>query len=508
MRFGFALSLLLAALALASCSSDQVSTQPSPQPSQDAAADEQDVAAQVESGPLPDVETVSRCRLDSGADPVALCVQKFVLLAQHAQAFSPATGVADSWDSISAGPHEPDGSIATTPEDNVGYGASIARYLSSARVYGDTEANDALGSDLKALAPIVRSQLATLSDQYGGELYLRLRTLANGLRLLNATEEADKLDTIADAYGRGIYDKHYGAISTTLADGGSEGGASTDGRPPEDSGDSSVQAHALIGQLRADGTIGYEPALVSSGAVALLDLAQRHRGTEAANAARWQGAAEDALGYIWRRGRDPSTGMFYRSLVTSADSEHDALSGEAPQDELSSDVQATVAFSLLQATDYLADSDSGIGLQSAYPFLDRASELVESMNGVHSLWDSKRNGYYQGWALALGQMSTDKPTRANALMLAVLHRLFVLTSVPQFDQIKPLRAIVSSQLPLYSSLLSATQDQMSYFQAVPADFDLDGDDAASLQGGRKSYFSAANAVAFEGLDDQWYGWNR
>lgn len=431
----------------------------------------------------PEAAPVAHCTLDNGSDPVGLCVQKLVLGHEHAAAFDPAMGVAESWDASTLRPDEADGGVLHNVYDDVGYGASIARYHVSAGIYGDTEITAMLDADLLKLAPLIESELATPPNEYGGDLYWDLRTVAGGLRFLNRNDEADRVDGIAEVYAQQILDSHFVKLPPQ-ADGGVDDG--------------------ILGTVLGGGVVAYESADAATGALALLDMASRCGADDSGSATSWQQAAEMALEHVWARARDKSTGMIFRSLMTSGDPDHDALAGDQPQDVLLTDVQATVAFALLRAWDMLAQDDSGKGLVSSFPYKARAETVLVNANGTASLWDGAKGGYIAGYVPSTSSRITDKPTRGNALMLAAARRLFVIGEPGQAGQINPLRALLLSRLPLHASLLSATADQMSYFLAVPSDYDIDAVPVGTTPR-LKSYFSRANAVVVEALYDQWYG---
>jgi hypothetical protein len=438
----------------------------------------------------PEAAPVTRCKLGTGADPVALCTQKLVLLSLHEAAMLPGVGVASGWNPKTLAPDTIDGGgVAHDLHDDVAYGAAVARYHASAAYYGDTEATAVLDADLKALAGVVSAVLSPLPDEYGGELYFDLRAMAVGLRRLNRDDQAEGIDALAEAYARSIHDVHFRALGGAV-DAGADAGA-----PVED---------GVLGRAMGDDVV-YEPARVATGALALLDLASRRASAEPASAAAWRRAARASFEHLWARAREPKTGMFFRALVATAGAGADSLVPfPAPGDALLTDVQARAALAFLRAQDLIDTSGPALAELSSLPLLERAGATIAAMNAAPKLWDDARGGYFAGWVPSSSALLDDKPTRANALLFAALHRWHVMGSSPYAEQIKPLRSLLTSRTPPHTGFFSAVTDQTGYFESVPAHFDLDGEDADAGAAGR-SYSSAAVAAAAEGFEEQWFG---
>ncbi len=156
--------------------------------------------------PIPGSDAaVVNCMVTKGEDYISFCVQKQILLAEHA-VFDPKVGLASSWNAKTGTPDADGGAVLHDVRDDVAYGASLSLYEVSAEVYADTEiASSVVTPDLLALAPLVEAELATLPATYDGELYMRLRRFAAGLELIDDTKDGAAIDAIAQAYGEAIY---------------------------------------------------------------------------------------------------------------------------------------------------------------------------------------------------------------------------------------------------------------------------------------------------------------
>ncbi len=419
--------------------------------------------------------------LDNGSSPVELCIQKLVLGALHEAAFVEDRGVLASWDSTTFVPDKDDGGAPLHDvHDDVAFGAAINAYGLSATRYGDTELTPTLDQDLIHLVPTLKKELATLPDEYSGELYMHLRGVAVGLRYLNQNDDANAMDQIADAMGRAIFG-HFVPL------------AANDG----------VLAQNAIDR-------DYAPADVATGALALLDMAVRHTADDAANAVKWADAAQASLDHIYARGREPIRKMYFRLLVPSAAAEKDDLSprAPAPQDVLTTDASGTVALALLRAGELTANNKGALPKLVSYPFVARANEAIASVNAAPSLYDAARTGYMEGYVPSTATLLTNKPTRANALLFAAIHRANVADVSPYASQLKPLRTVMAARSPSNVSLLTSGGAQNAYFQAVSKDFGLlssDGGAGAGSVPRPNSYASAAILIAVEGFNEQWVG---
>ena len=507
---------LVAFVGVGACGSD--APEPASPVSNDGSADALEASSDQKSDPyVPPSDTgpKAHCTLDNGGDPVGLCVQKLVLQVLHDAAFTASAGLVESFDSTTFLPDLADGGAPShEPNDDVAYGASIARYHASSGVYGDNELTAVLDSDLKKLVALVLSEFATLPDEYDGQLYLDLRTMAGGLRLLNDNEDADKLDVIAEAYGRAIYDVHYKDLPSMVNDAGADG---TDGDldattdvPEETDGGPTIPGNGIIGRAIGGDQVQYETASVTSAALVLIDLASRHASDEPVLAEAWQRAAVLSLQHVWSFAREPVTGMLYRGMIATSGTT-DVLGGAEPKDALLIDVQATAALSMLRAKEIVDASTTGpgvdaggplLGVAATWPFLQSADALIGAANGSKSLWDPNLGGYFRGWVPSASTLLTDKPTVGNGRMLAAVHRSAVVGSSPYASQLTQLRALMMQRFPEHTSLLSAYGGQVAYFTSVPGDFNMDG--AESGVPFYRSYFTGVNTSACEALDEGWF----
>jgi hypothetical protein len=492
-------------IALVACGSD--ASNPAVTPSADAGSDVNDAATDPKSEHVPQEDSgpTIKCKLDQGGDPVGLCEQKFVLQAWHDAAYKSAAGVAESWDSTTFVPDQDgQGNLLHDARDDVAYGASLASYYQSAKVYGDNELDAMIAGDLKELVPLIDAELGTLPDDYDGELYVNLRAMAGGVRARNDLDSASKLDAIADKYARAVFDVHYKALPEAPSDGGvpdaedaAEGGG-TDGDADGDAAGEVVTGNAIIGKAVGD-QVQYESASVASAALALADMAWRH--PDDTNAAEWQRAAVRAWMHLWQHAREPSSGMLYRTMITTA-AGVDELSGEAPNDVLLIDVQATVALSMLRAVELVNAHGSELAIVATWPLLSGAQDLVGRANEA-GLWDAELGGYYEGVVASSQQKLTDKTTRGNGRMLMAVHRSAVEGSSAYAGQMTTLRTLLMQRYPMNTSLLSALDGQVGYFIAVARDYKMEGLEAGTPR--YLSYFSRANGWGCEALGDGWYG---
>ncbi len=426
------------------------------------------------------------------SDPVGFCTQKLVLRTEHQAAFDATRGLAQSWSSSTAKPDvDANQMVLHDPRDDAGFGAAVARYISSANTYGDNEITLTLQVDIVHLVPTLITELTPPPAGYAGDLYLDLRTMASGLRYTDRNDLAAQVDALAEAYGRAIYTTSY----VTLATGDGGAGDAILGTPVQSDGGSAT---------------AYAPGDVATGAYALADLAQRHASAEPANAAAWQSAAALVLAHLDARAKDPTTGLYYAALVTSADPAHDALAAADPSgppaDALLSDVAARVSLAMLRTQDLATNNPTTLPALLAAPLEARAEALLAALDSTpQSLWDTTVGGYFAGWVPSTSQLLTDKPTRANALLLGAIHRASVMGNGPDQTRVIPLRKLVVGTTDPDSpevtgaetSLMSVVTNQNGYFLAVPASFDFTGVDAGSNTR-EKSYFSSANAAAVEG----------
>lgn len=448
------------------------------------------------------------CTIDNGADPVGFCTQKLVLKAENDVAFDATRGVARSWDwATLALDQDASHMVRHDPLDDAAFSAAVALFLNSALTYGDNEITSTMRSDLVKLAPMLMAELNPPPAGYAGELYVDLRTTAGGYRFIARNDLADAADAIADAYGRTIHDTYFAAL------GGGDGGA-PDG---------------ILGTPAAGGATAYAPGDVATGALALIDMAVRHATDEPAHAAAWQHAAARALGHLDARARDPGTGLYFAALVTSTDPGHDALAPAAasgpPADALLTDVAGRVALALTRAQALVTSNAGALPALASLPLEARAEGLIAALDTTpKSLWDASGgpsvgtggggdagtagSGYFAGWVPSTAELLTDKPTRANALVMAALHRATIQGAPADGARVVTLRRLFSNTTHPKTSLISVVPGQNGYFLQVPRSFDLAGADAGADSGTdpqRTSYFAQANADGIKALSELWVG---
>jgi hypothetical protein len=462
------------------------------------AQDRLDAGTLLDGSVAPD-SNVSRCALDDKTDPVAFCTQKRALRALHDAAFDRARGVASGWDSTTGSPDANDsGALLHDWHDDLGYAAAIALYLSNASLYGDDELNPTVTADLLALAPLIEQELANLPDEYGGEVYLHLRRAAGGARFVNDTSDGDKLDAIADAYAHNVTARYFVSLSSSSQAIDAAAGDAATSTPD-----------GIIGRARG-GERAYLTADVATAAVALLDLAVRApTGSQQSSA---QLAAEAALDHIYRRARDPVTGLYFRALVTSSDPTHDQLdSSPTPSDALATDVTATVALALSRAQEMVNTNRAALTLVAAYPFGDHVAEALSSVNGGTSLYDgpagdaaATSTGFMEGYIPSAQSLITTKALRDNAFLLAVLHRQRIMAGTRWDTEILPMRATLVQPVPPGGGFFSVVPNQNAYLRAVSRNFNFVSDS----DGGEPhahSYQSAAVVAFVEGMSELLYG---
>ncbi len=468
----------------------------------------------------PDIDASKRsCSLDNGFDPVLLCTQKLFLRAAHEAAFVAATGVLASWDATTGAPDKDNsGAFLHDVHDDVAYARACATYAASASRYGDSELTSTLDIDLATLAPLLKASLATAPDEYAGDLYMDLRAAIVGLRVLNRTADADALAAIADTIGKAIY-AHFVVLSGSSLDGGAPDAGADGGVPAFDAGDAGTlppgDGVLASDALRKD----YAPDLVATGALALLDMAVRHGADDPASAAAWVSVAQQSLDHVYYRARDPGTRL-YRRLLTPGAGGADDLSPRAavPADLLATETTAAVAFALLRAQEVVdTGSKSGgpIRLVGGYPFTSRANEALDALNGrAVGLYDGDKGGYMEGWVPSASMLLTNKPTRANALALAAIHRANVLGVSPYGAQVKPLRAVLGARSPFGAGLFASSSGQNAFYASVAKGFSVppaaytigDAGNVGPLVAHPNSYVTSALVSVAAAFDDEWYGY--
>lgn len=455
-----------------------------------------------------DVVVSDLCTLSDGTDPVALCVQQKVLGNELHYAYTKGQGVASSW--ASTAPYAAGTTHAVL--DDVGLAGALGAYLCSSAVYGNNSSTTAFDAALLDLAQLLPQELvASPLVGYDGETYFRLRWAQAGFYLVNNVA-AGTIQGLADAYGASLQTQAH----TIAASGSSPGGV-------------------VIGTPNGDGTVTYAPVQTMMAATALLDMAVQHwsdpdAGTEPS---QWATTAAAVIAYVQARGRDPQTGLYYQSLVTSADAGHDALAPAVPTSDTElGDDQAWIVLALTRAQDLLAQlqaepSDSGAdagppdgSASTEQAYLTAANALVAAMTTT-ALFDGSATpptppppgAFMEGLVASTGQVLTDKTTAENAILLGAFHRANGLSSLLGYE-VGELRAAVVQTTPVSSSLLSVvtesnTNVQQAYLTAASKTWgyavSFSDAGAGAVEPGATDYDTDAVIAAIEGLNELWYG---
>jgi hypothetical protein len=447
------------------------------------------------------------CSLFDGTDPVAFCIQKRALGAQLSGAYAKTAGVAPSWDSMTG--------ITGTPHswrDDVGFASSIASFHCSSAIYGDTDLAPQLDAVLPDLAQTIVGELTAAPTGYDGEDYFRLRNAVVGINYVDTAEDATLGDAatiaqLADTFGRNLQGTY---AQTVTWDGGDAGTTAT-----------------LLGTSDGQGHVVYAPAQVVMGAAALLDMAIKH--PTDTSAATWVATALSSLQYVWARGRDTVSGLFYQQLVTSGDPGHDALGQGSPTpDALLTDVQAEAVLGFARVQDRLNTlmqaGDAGMDgstLGQAVYWQD-ATTIVQAL-ATANLFDGTMSpsqppppgAFMAAFIPSTAATDTNKTTIGNAWLLGGFGRVAVgLVSHLSDVVLGQLRAALIEESPPNSSLYSVVTDmggssiQTAYLQAASKSYGYDvlfspdggtgGQDPTAT-----SYRSDAVAAMVEGFTQLW-----
>jgi len=446
----------------------------------------------------------------NGTDPVAFCLQKTVLQNELSDAYAQGKGVSPSWNAMGmpGSPH--------SWRDDVGFAASIGAYHCSSSTYGDNQLTPKLDAIMPDLGATIVGELTSAPTGYDGEDYFRLRAAATGLQYANDTMHAATLGQLADAFARNLQTTY--AQTVTLP----EGGTAT-----------------VLGTPDGMGNVAYAPAQVIMAAAALVDMASLHASDPDAGAdvSTWAATALAAVDYVWARGRDTSTGLFFQQLVTSDDPGHDALGQGMPTpDALLTDVQAEAVFGLARLQDgvnALIAADAGVGdastpTQSMY--WNEANAIVQSMVTA-GIFDGNipddeagipspvpAGAFMEALVPSTSAIDTNKTTIGNAWLLGAVHRVGVGMLAPLTDVVQPqLLVAVTQQTPANSSLFTVVTDtqtgnpvQTEYLRASSKDFHYatafspDGG-TGGQEPGATSYRADATAAVIEGLTQLWRG---
>jgi hypothetical protein len=493
-------------------------------------------------------------------DPVAYCVERVVLQDQHDRGFSPKTGTAARWNYQTLLVDDAGGPVHDVRND-ASYASSCSDFYRWSTLYTDSSSLDDAGgsasNDMTALAALLEKELTKLPDDYDGEFYFNLRNFAVGLKYLSDNDDSSKIDDIAFAYGRQIYSSFYfGLPLSGTGDGGGKDAGGKDGAaeagpidgasgetgPVDASSDSGGDPGAIgdgilgVNQEPSTGSPGilYQPDKVASAAYALLDLANSNPTDP--DAEKWVAAARRALDHIHDKARDPSTGLYQASLVTTGGGKDALGTLTTPHDLLSSDVQATVTLYLIRANELVdttpsldagSGGDGGLPLDGSvlgilaplgdFPFLARADALINAMD---ALWDVAKLGYLDGYVPSTHELLATKSTRPNAYMFAALHLQLYIERVPRGEAGAPERArvVLLNDLRLLLSNLNPTTDianpgtntfistvavQAGYFDTLSAGFGLLGSSSSPTQ----DYTAAAASAVIAAFNEQLAGFH-
>jgi hypothetical protein len=489
--------------------------------------------------PVPDAST--SCSVNGSGtqaeDFIDFCFQKKILAAEH-KVFDPKLGVASSWSVTTGNPDTDGGAIVHSYRDDVAYGASLGTYAISAEVYGDSEISaSVVVPDLTALSTLVQSELATLPASYDGELYMRLRRFAQGLDSLQDADDGapfgGSIDAIADAYGRAIYQTYFHSLAAAPVDGGAvDGGdagddAGTDGGGLGDGGDDAgptnvAIADGILGVSQAGGGYLYDVDQAASGALALVDMANRHLVDSPAESAAWARAAGAVFNHLYTRARH-SSGLYYADLVTSSDPGHDALANVVtPSDALLTETSASVAASLMRASTIV--TTNALASLSLYPFATQVVSPLSGLQGISpdggagfALWDPTPttdttaacalledasacggSGFFVRYLPSGPSLDNGSKTlRGNALAFVAVQHSLVLRGAAAGIDFEPLQALFESTQGVNQSFVTQEFDQVAYLNALSATLGV------LPTGG--SYSAQANAYAIEALTEQWVG---
>ncbi len=463
--------------------------------------------APFDAGPGADTSDDACTLGDHVTDPVALCTQQQVLRAEVQYAYAKGRGVAPGWSSVGPGYAALSGHAW---QDDLGLAGALGAYLCSASVYGNNASTVAFDATLADLGGVLASELqatpSPLLGIYDGEIYFRLRW-AQAAYTTQSDSTAMTLQSLADAYGASLATRAYPV--TPGADGGSPGGV-------------------VIGAVDTDGSVTYAPAQSVMAAAALLDMAALHsNGADGGAAQAWASTAVQVLGYVLSRGRDPATGLFYQSLVTSGDPMHDTPAAGTPtSDSMLTETQAWITLGLARppaARVGLAPPAGGgaAGGQTPVAYWGAGAALASAMTSA-GLFDGTASpptppppgAFMEGLVLSSGGLLTNKTTIGNAIMLGGLHRVVVGAGASAAYALGELRSALVQFAPASSSLFTIVTDsagnpeQQAYLRAGSKSFGYAlayPVDAGALEPGSTNYRSDAVHAMVEGFSQLWRG---
>lgn len=448
--------------------------------------------------PPPQEASTMHCTVD-GLDPVALCLQKTVLQNELTDAYAKGKGIPPTWDAkgMPSGTH--------SWRDDVGFAASIGSYHCSSAVYGDNQLTPMLDAIMPDLGAFIVAELTAAPSGYDGEDYFRLRAAGAGLNHANDTTDAATVMQLADTFARNLRTNY--AQTVTLPD---------------------HSTATVLGTPDGMGHVVYAPAQVIMAAAALVDMARINASDP--SAPKWTATAIAAVDYVWSRGRDTNTGLFYQQLVTSSDPDHDALGQGMPTpDALVTDVQAEAVLGLARLQDgmnAMADPDATpdnkywIEANTIFQSLADAGlfdgDLPLSEAGLPT--PPPVGAFMEALVPSTTTKDTNKTTLGNAWILGAIRRVGVGMSSPLLGDLEPqVLAAVTQQTPASSSLFTVVVDtqtgnpvQTDYLRAASKDFQYAT--AFSPTGGNSgqepgatSYRADAVAAVIEGLTQLWRG---
>jgi hypothetical protein len=499
-RFRFAWLPLAAAAVVWSCGHHSSPAAPTTDASTDG-DDAAETSGGDDVGLPPDTGPTVHCQLSDMSDPVALCTEKIVLRAiLDFGIYTKGQGMPATYDSSSLAP-----GTDHSWQSDLGLASSIASYHCNSGVYGDDEITPRLDALLPDVGALLETELSPLPADYDGETYFRLRNTQYGLEIVADVADENKVAAIADAYGAAIQSA-YAQNVPAIADGGGGPGV-------------------VLG-TPANGAVAYEPAKAVMGAAALLDMALVHAADADAGSlpAQWQATATAVLAYVAGRARDPVTGLYFDSLVTSGDPGHDALAAGDPG-ILDTDTQAAIVLGLARAQDLLAQlqgqGDAGTAVDGglpSLPYAQAANDLVTALNTAN-LWQgpsdhtSASPGAFMEGLLPGGAIETNQTTDGNAFLLGGFHRVSYALGSSFGYELKQMRAALVQAQPANSSLFSIVQTgpgQVGYLRAgsqswgLAIDFAADGG-AGGQEQGATLYRTDAMAAMIEGFTQLWRG---
>jgi len=403
-------------------------------------------------------------------------------------------------------------------QDDLGLAGSLGAFYCSAEVYGNTHSSAAFLSTLDDLGGVLLGELQQTPSPtlglYDGEVYFRLRWAQAALQYVDNIEAA-ALDGLANAYGATLATQAF-AVAAGGGDGGFPGGT-------------------VIGTQNGDGSVSYAPAQTVMAAAALLDMANLHAASADAGSAAWANTAQQVLAYVLARGRDPVTGLFYQSLVSSSDPGHDAVGPGTPTDDsMLTETQAWIMLGLARAQDLLSTFQAGGGAEAGAPEASSPVEPIYWLEGNDLAGALTAAGLFDGTAtpptppppgalmegliLSGQQLLTNKTTIGNAIMLGGFHRVATGEGSLLSYQLGEMRAALAQLQPANSSLLTIVTDasgdplQQSYLRAGSKEFGYavaysPGSEGVGLgvEEGATNYRSDAVHAMVEGVTQVWHG---